>query len=248
MMTGSTPARAKETNRARGRSPSSLALSSLMIRTAAAPSEICDELPAVTSPSILKAGWRVASFSSEVSRRIPSSWRTSSAPDSPLTVTGTIWESKRPSSVALAGSLMRVEADLVELGAGQAPLLADHLGRQALRDQAVAVALEHERAKWHARALLGGDAHRDPGHRLDAGRDHDVVGTGHDALGGEVGRLLGGSALAVDGGADDFLGKAGRQSGVASDVETLLAGLRDAAHDHVLDQSRVDVRSGRPAP
>ena len=243
MMTGSTPARAKETNRARGRNPSSLALSSLMIRTAAAPSEICDELPAVTSPSSLKAGWSVASFSREVSRRIPSSWRTSLGPG--LAADGDRHDLGFEASLLRgpAGSLVGIEADLVELGAGQAPLLTDHLGRQSLGDEAVAVALEHERAKWHARALLGGDAHRDPGHRLDAGRDHYVVGPRHDALGGEMGSLLGGSALAVDGGADDFLRKTGCQSGVAGDVETLLAGLGDTAHDHVLDQRRVDAGS-----
>src|SRR5690606_41307453 len=56
----------------RGLSPSCLAFSSLMISTAEAPSEICDELPAVTLPSSLKAGLRLASVSAVVPGRMPS--------------------------------------------------------------------------------------------------------------------------------------------------------------------------------
>ena len=63
MVTGSTPARAKAWKRARGRSPRALAFSSLMISTAEAPSVICDEFPAVTLPSSLKAGFSLASVS-----------------------------------------------------------------------------------------------------------------------------------------------------------------------------------------
>ena len=51
MMTGSTPAIANECKRAIGVSPSSRARAEVVTRTAAAPSEICDELPAVTTPS-----------------------------------------------------------------------------------------------------------------------------------------------------------------------------------------------------
>jgi hypothetical protein len=51
MICGSLAATAKVWKRARGRSPSEDAFSSLMISTAAAPSEICDEVPAVTVPS-----------------------------------------------------------------------------------------------------------------------------------------------------------------------------------------------------
>ena len=51
--------------RARGVRPSSLALSSVVISTAAAPSEICDELPAVCTPSSRATGFSVASFSSD---------------------------------------------------------------------------------------------------------------------------------------------------------------------------------------
>ena len=57
------------------------------------------------------------------------------------------------------------------------------------------------------------------------GGDDDVVGARHDALGGEVQRLLAGAALAVDGGRRHRLGPARREHGVATDVERLLADL-----------------------
>src|SRR5205823_5167878 len=76
----------------------------------------------------------------------------------------------------------------------------------------------------------------------------DVVDAGHDRLGGEVGGLLGRAALAVDGGADHRLGKAGGEGGVAAHVEALLADLHDAAHDHVFDQCRVEVVAGDQRP
>ncbi len=74
IITGSTPASENAVNRASGVSPSCSALASDMISIAAAPSEICDELPAVTTPSGLKAGCRPASFSMLVSCRMPSSF------------------------------------------------------------------------------------------------------------------------------------------------------------------------------
>ena len=84
MIWGSLAATANVWKRARGRRPSEDARSSLMISTAAAPSEICDDVPAVTVPVSEKAGLSAASFSSEVSRRTPSSAlkspRTSAAP------------------------------------------------------------------------------------------------------------------------------------------------------------------------
>jgi len=48
-----------------------LAFSGVISSTAAAPSEICEEFPAVIFPSSLKAGLSAASFSSEVSGRMP---------------------------------------------------------------------------------------------------------------------------------------------------------------------------------
>ena len=63
MMTGSLAATAKVWNRARGRRPSWTARSSDMIRAAAAPSEIWDEVAAVTRPSSTKHGGSEANFS-----------------------------------------------------------------------------------------------------------------------------------------------------------------------------------------
>ena len=122
MVMGSTPARAKLWNRARGRSPSAFAFSSLMIRTAAAPSVICDELPAVTLPSSLNAGLSLARDSRLLSGRMPSSRTKTSLPLSVSTVTGTISFSNRPSSVARAARLW-----LSTLNASSSSRLMPHL-------------------------------------------------------------------------------------------------------------------------
>ncbi len=53
--------------------------------------------------------------------------------------------------------------------------------------------------------------------------------------------LLRRSALAVDRRADRGLGEAGRERGVARDVDSLFAHLHDAPHDHVLDERRVEI-------
>ena len=67
MTRGSTPATALATNRPSGSAPSSAALSALAITSAAAPSLMPLELPAVTVPSGRKAGFSAASFSRDVS-------------------------------------------------------------------------------------------------------------------------------------------------------------------------------------
>src|SRR4029453_10471584 len=90
-------------------------------------------------------------------------------------------------------------------------------------------------------AVTDGGAHRHLAHDLDPGGHHDVVDAGDHGLGGEVGGLWGGAALAVDGGAGPLLGPAGGQHGVAGHVYGLGARLHDTAHDHVLDQGRGQV-------
>ena len=61
MRCGSTPASPNDTKRARGSRPSLPAARSLVISTAAEPSQICDEFPAVTFPSARNAGLSAAS-------------------------------------------------------------------------------------------------------------------------------------------------------------------------------------------
>ena len=68
----------------------------------------------------------------------------------------------------------------------------------------------------------------------------DVVDAGGDQRRGEVDRLLGGAALAVDRGRRRLDRQARLEPGVAADVDALLAELLDAAGDHVADLGRVD--------
>ena len=98
MISGSRPLVAEAITRARGFRPSSLAFSSEVSSTAAAPSFSGHELPAVTRPpSSRKTGFSSASFSMVVPARGPSSLST--APLSGVS-TATISRSKNPASRA----------------------------------------------------------------------------------------------------------------------------------------------------
>ena len=97
-------------------------------------------------------------------------------------------------------------------------------------------------------AVLLADDHRrrdrDGAHVLHAAGDHEVLGAGHDALGGEVHRLLGRAALPVDGHAGHVVGQPGDQPRGAGDVAGLGADRVAAAEDHVVDGARVDAGAG----
>ena len=126
-------------------------------------------LPAVTLPSGLKAGFRLASVSAVVPGRMPSSVVTRSlALDD---VAGLLVEALLgdPDDLVVEaalvggalGALLALGAEGVELLAGDAPLVGDHLGRDALRHEArIAVAGEHlvaerDRAGRHRRSPSG---------------------------------------------------------------------------------------------
>ena len=130
---GSTPASPNETNRARGSSPSRDAVASLATSTPAAPSQIWLELPAVTTPSGRNAGFSAASASSDVSRRGVSSTANSTPTCGFETSTGTISLLEAALVDRRDRAPVRLERVLVELLAREAPLLGDHLGRDALR-------------------------------------------------------------------------------------------------------------------
>ncbi len=106
MMDGSTPASVIARIRATGSSPSACARSADITSMAEAPSEICDEVPAVTVPPCgLNAGGRLARPSRVVSGRMVSSCSTSaSAPAASWPSTGMISRANLPSTVALWAS------------------------------------------------------------------------------------------------------------------------------------------------
>ena len=106
MMTGSTPTVTWSTTRARGRRPRRSAAGRLASRTAAAPSESCEDVPAVMRPSGLNGVLSCASDSRFVSGRIP--WSVSTVPCG--VSIGTVSRSKRPSSVAAAARACDVTA------------------------------------------------------------------------------------------------------------------------------------------
>src|SRR3989440_8854229 len=94
---GFTPTVLYATTRASGFTPCRSAASSDIATMAAAPSLSWEAFPAVTWPPSRKTGGSLASFSREVSVRIPSSTSTRPAPG---TSTGTICSLNRPSCVA----------------------------------------------------------------------------------------------------------------------------------------------------
>ena len=85
-----------------------------------------------------------------------------------------------------------------------------------------------------------GGAESDPAHHLDPARDAGVDGAGGDEPGDEVVGLLRRSALAVDRRHTRRLRQPGVQPGVAPDVARLLAALRHAPRDDLLDFVRFD--------
>ena len=95
--------------RARGFAPRFLASASVIMTSAAAPSEIEEEVAAVTVPSLLKAGRSVGILSSFTLKGVSSSF-TISSPARPLTVTGAISSTKAPDFEALTARSVEVLA------------------------------------------------------------------------------------------------------------------------------------------
>ena len=217
--------------RAIGVRPSSRARSEVIISTAAAPSLICEELPAWMKPFSLKAGFSPASFSGVVPRRRPSSVSTTRPSGSS---TGAIWDFRAPASIAAASLACDCAGELVQLVAGEAPLLRYHLRADALVE-GDAVAFPHLGAAGAAElGVPRGRADRHRAHHLHAARHGHVVLAGDQPGGGEVDRLLGGPALPVDGGRGDRLRPARGEHGHPAHVDALLADLHDAAPDDVV--------------
>ena len=150
---------------------------------------------------------------------------------------GTTSRSKRPSAHARCAHL-RLETELVGVGAGDAPLVGDALRALELRRELVVLAVRG--GGRAAEVAAGRRAERDAAHRLDAARQRDVDHARLHERGREVGGLLRRSALRVDGAARDLEREAGAQPRVPRDVERLLADLAHAAADHLADEAGID--------
>ena len=161
---------------------------------------------------------------------------------SPLTLKGIGLALEAPLLGRLVGEAVRAHGELVELRARDLPLVGDHLGRDALGHELVALQQLLRPRAADVVDPLEADAHRDVAHVLDPAADHDVVHAGGDQRRAEVDRLLGRAALAVDRGGRRLHRQAGLQPGVAADVEHLLAVLLHAAADDILDLAGVDPR------
>ncbi len=187
-------------------------------------------------PSSLKAGLSFDSDSMFESARMPwSVWRVS-----PFDLEGNDLALETTLLGRAGGELVGADADLVELGAGDLPLVGDHLGRDPLVDQVEALVErlgEGEAVLLHDAEAVG---EGDVPHVLDAAADGDVVDAGGDQGRGEVDALLGGAALTVDRGRGDLDRQPGLEPGVATDVHSLLAELLDAAADDVADLVGID--------
>ena len=236
--------------RARGVRPSAAAFSSVMISAAEAPSQICDEFAgsdlAVGLERRLQAGealGRRAGADALVTGVLLAEFVDLAAVAvEDLGVHGDDLVVEAALVRGLLAALLGLGAERVEVFAGDAPLVGDHVGADALGHEAAdRCVASHDGRAERDRAGRDRGAHRRGRHDLDAGGDRDVVRAGDDALGGEVGGLLARTALAVDGGGGHRLGPTGAEHGVAADVEALATDLHDATHDHVVDQRGVEV-------
>ena len=149
---------------------------------------------------------------------------------------GEISRSKRPSSQARLALALGAEAERVDVVAGDAAALGDPLGGGELVGQIDVPRLGPQDAAVGTR--VGAEA--DAAHRLDSARDADVDGTRRDQAGDEAVGLLAAAALAVDGHGADVLGQPGDEPAHPGDVVGLLAELRHAAADDLLDVAGVD--------
>jgi hypothetical protein len=111
MMAGSTPAVAQEAIRAIGVRPRFFASSAVISTMAAAPSLMPDALPAVTVPSLEKAGLSLAIASMVVPARMYSSWSTVTSPLRVEIVNGTISSLNRPDFCAASALFWELTAN-----------------------------------------------------------------------------------------------------------------------------------------
>src|SRR6266568_257403 len=221
-------------------SPNSCAFSLRITTTAAAPSEICEDVPAVIVPSLANAGRSLASASTVVSARMPSSSRHSiGSPRRCGMSTGAI-SSSYAVLLRECGPLVRAGRELVLLLAGQPEASVDAVRRLPHRDVVEDVGepvVGHrvqnlDRAVLVTRSRLRQQVRR-VGHRLLTAGNDDVELAGPDELVGKRDGVQARQADLVDRDRRDGQRDAGLvRSLPGRDLPG--AGLQHLAHDDVL--------------
>ena len=242
MMTGSSAASTAVCTRATGVRPSSAAFSLVVISSAAAPSLICELLPAWITPSGRNAGLSLAMLSSVPPRRTPSSVSTT-VPSSSFT--GAICPANRPSSIAAAAFCVRGERELVELRRGTGPSAR----RSSRRRSPGSARPRRRRSRRPEPDGFGQDARSGPSAPMEPIGTRLIDSTPPATTTSYWPLTRPAAAKCTDCWLEPHcrstvtpgtrLRPAGGEHGVAGDVEGLLADLADAAPDHVVDLGRV---------
>ena len=221
--------------------PSSSALARLITTTAAAPSEIGDEVPAVIVPSCRNAGRSAPSVSAVVSGRMPSSasMTVSVAPLAGLDRDDLV--AHPPLALRRGGALVAERGVRVLLGPGDPEALAAAVGRLAHRqavpriDQTVERhVVAHQDVAELVPLPLSHEQVRRVGHRLHAAGHDDLELARPDQLVGQGDRVQPGQADLVHGDPGRGHRDAGGDRGLAR-RDLPGPGLQHLAHDHVLD-------------
>ncbi|ANQ75449.1 hypothetical protein AS032_32720 [Rhodococcus qingshengii] len=134
---------------------------------------------------------------------------------------------------------LRVHTEGFDVGPGQIATTGDAFGGLELIGHVDVPGGRTTRSGMHTD--IGAEGH--PAHRFDATADPDVERIGGDQTGDQMGRLLGGTALAVDGGTPGLPGKTGMQPCGPRHVVGLFASLRDAPPDDLFDEHRIESRT-----
>ena len=144
------------------------------------------------------------------------------------------------------GPCVRLDRELLHLLAREVPLRDHHLRTEELIDLTAAVPGGPSRRSGEriveAKGLPSGHRRRDRDHAhvLHTAGHHEVHGAAHHGLCREVHGLLCRSALAIDRGARDVLGKARREPCGPSDAAGLRSDRVHVAEDDVIDRVRID--------
>src|ERR1041385_8388513 len=226
--------------------PSCRALSAVITTVAAAPSEVCDELPAVTVPLAWKAGFRLPSASLEVSARGPSSTlktisiRLGFDPLGvvKLTGTGTISSSNLPPWIAAMAFLWLFSENSSACSRLMPKRLAQRPRREAHREIGIGVVVHQPGIDRH---LV--PAHGDHAHRFSAAADGNLSASHSHGIRSQRDGLKSGGAEAVDRHGGDLDRQAGAKRCDARNVHSLLGFRRGAADDHIFYLFGIELRN-----